>query len=175
MDASTPLIERALRAANLSPAMIEEALHLATPFYYELEWSSVATGNTSSQNVTIDGGRVFIVDQVNFGAYLNAAVSSSVAGTPLVRHATENSLGDHTAPPLSKVTLQYASKDRTLMPDPIRADLITGDGQNPYWLPTKLVLPNNDVFKVTLANACGQTIDAQLALIGTEINLSPRS
>lgn len=136
-----------------------------------LDWTqnaiaiSGASQDTSQKN---DSGGNFVIRQLAMVAYLSAALGSAVIGTPLPfdSSVTQN---NNTMATLAHLRVQLKVNDGLVFRNPIRANLLFGDGRQPFIPITPWLVKAGDTIFGTIYNdatTAGTTLFAQIALIG---------
>lgn len=143
------------------------------PYALVLDFSGVATNKVLDSSKTIEAGYDFIVEGVAFAAWLASTVSNvGAAGTPLARDPdpSPTSTENNTAPFLHMVQLKVTdTMDDVWYSDFASVALVTGDGRQPAIPITQRRIRAGATVTATVRNQCGQTIDAQLVVLGRRV------
>lgn len=153
-------------------------------FVYSLFIPAVAVGgNGKADSLRIDAGVDFMCKQIQVSANLTPVAANTPAGYAQghkllrwmeVDAAAANGL---VGVGLHQTRIQIASNDRPWFNIPARLDLVSGDTNQPGWMPDPVFLAGNDNLLVTcfndLPNLTGPitpTVDFFISLVGVKMS-----
>lgn len=166
----------------------KNAVSMTTDYFFVYgDWiRGLAPGGTGTIPVKIDGGVDFLVEQIQMVAFLSAGnlpTGVTVERLPLIRArswdfaavANQGLVGyfDH-------ISIQVQTNDRPWFYQPTPAALVTGDRDQPYYLPTQVFISGNDTSLISITSAmpaltglAAPQIDVFAALVGRKLGRTP--
>lgn len=182
-DSRNPQTQQILNALGT-----RNAVSMTTDYYFVYgDWArNIAQNGNGNINVKIDGGVDFVVEQIQLMGFLaagNLPTGVTVERLPLIRARS----WDFTAAAnqglvgyLDHVNIQIQTNDRPWFFQPTPATLVTGDRDQPYYLPTQVFISGNDTTLIQIGNVlpaltglAAPAIDVFCALVGRKLGRSP--
>lgn len=128
---------------------------IAKDFYtYATEFSSIAAGASSSQNISIQADSDFMVQKLTYFADVAGAAQTDA----------------NRVVPLVNVTITATSSGRQLMNISVPVPLLFGTGELPFILPQPKVFPARSTVNFVISNfSAATTYRVSLAMVGAKL------
>jgi len=135
-------------------------------YQYVVDFSdNIAAAGNAERSRQINQGGAFVVQKIHATVWIPNASGSAIAGTPAYRDPSATA-ASNTFMSLAHFRANLRTTDTPWSSNPVRLNLLTGDGRDPdYLLTGRWIAPNDELF-ATLYNDSAETVRAQIVLEG---------